>query len=219
MGKRYSRNRSYHRNSVPNPIFLLIFAVCVFLYNYWKILLTLVLIAGAFLLVYFVIRRKSQLTSTPQHSSPSLPADPIQEPAKSPSTYSLKNSIMTECEKSFFEVIKEIVEPQYTIQPQINLASVIDKEQHSKYRNELFRNIDFGIFDKNYSLVLLIEINDQSHTQPNRIDRDNKVKSICADAGIPLITFWTKYGIDKKYIYNRLQEYLPLIAASQIPIK
>ena len=126
---------------------------------------------------------------------------------------------MTECEKSFFEVIKEIVEPQYTIQPQINLASVIDKEQHTKYRNELFRNIDFGIFDKNYSLVLLIEINDQSHAQPNRIDRDNKVKSICADAGIPLITFWTKYGIDKKYIYNRLQEYLPLIAASQSPIK
>ena len=219
MGKRYSRNRSYHRNSVPNPIFLLILAVCVFLYNYWKILLTLALIVGVFLLVYFVIRRKNQLASAPQDSSSLLPADPIQAPVKSPSTYSLKNSIMTECEKDFFAVFKEIIEPQYTIQPQINLASVIDKEHHTKYRNELFRNIDFGIFDKNYSLILLIEINDQSHTQSHRIDRDNKVKSICADAGIPLITFWTKYGIDKEYIYNRLLEYLPLLAVSQEPIE
>ncbi|MBE6916660.1 MAG: DUF2726 domain-containing protein [Ruminococcaceae bacterium] len=91
-------------------------------------------------------------------------------------------------------------------------ASIIDKESQSKYRNELFRNIDFGIFDSNYSLKLLIEINDESHMRADRSARDSKVKTICDEAGIPLIVFWTKYGINKAYIHNRLATYLPLIA-------
>ena len=32
----------------------------------------------------------------------------------------------------------------------VNLASIINKEGNGKYRSELFRNIDFGIFTKNF---------------------------------------------------------------------
>ena len=48
------------------------------------------------------------------------------------------------------------------------------------------------------------------HTQPERIERDKKVAFICAQAGIPLITFWTKYGINEIYIKKRLYKYLQL---------
>lgn len=133
------------------------------------------------------------------------------------SQYSAKGSIMTECERSYFEAIREIVEPKYTVQPQINLASVIDKKTHSQYRNELFRNIDFGVFDKQFRLLVLIEINDQSHTKSDRKERDNKVKAICSEANIPLITFWTNYGVNRQYIKQRLSEYLILPVDSMPP--
>ena len=126
------------------------------------------------------------------------------------SVYSSKASIMTECEKAFFEAIREIVEPEYKVQPQINLASVIDKNIHSKYRNELFRNIDFGIFDNTYKLLVLVEINDETHQQNSRKERDQKIKAICTAANIPLVTFWTKYGVNRTYIRNRLSEHLVL---------
>lgn len=124
--------------------------------------------------------------------------------------YLLKNTLITQNEKPYFETIKKFIEPQYIIQPQINLASIIDKKSPDKFRNELFRNIDFGIFDQSYKPLVLIEINDDSHLTPSRKERDQKVQSICKDAGIPIITFWTKYGVNEAYINKRLCEYLLL---------
>ena len=128
-------------------------------------------------------------------------------------SYASKSSIMSDCEKAFFEAFQEIVGDNYIVQPQINLASVVRKETASRYQNELFRNIDFGIFDKSYNLLLLIEINDRTHERSDRIQRDKKVQGICENAGIPLVVFWTKYGVNKKYIKDRLGQYLSLDTA------
>ena len=123
--------------------------------------------------------------------------------------YSSKETFMTECEKEFFAVFTEIVVDKYIIQPQINLASVVNKDTYSKHRNELFRNIDFGVFDKDYKLRFLIEINDKTHEQKDRQERDKSVKNICNEAGIPLVTFWTKYGVNKSYIRSVFTTHLP----------
>jgi len=124
---------------------------------------------------------------------------------------------MTDCEKEYFNTFRQLVEPKYTVQPQINLAAIVSKESYSKYRNELFRNIDFGIFDKDYNIKVLIEINDKTHTQADRIQRDKKVNQICAEAGIPLVTFWTKYGINPDYIKDRLAEHIDLDSNTSVP--
>ncbi len=91
------------------------------------------------------------------------------------------------------------------IVPQVNLASVIDKVSDSRFHNELFRNIDFGIFNADYSkLLLLIELNDESHNNYHRKKRDIKVRDICNKAGIKLITFYTRYSNEKEYVKSRI---------------
>lgn len=122
--------------------------------------------------------------------------------------YIAKRSLMTECEKKYFEAIKNVLWDGYTVLPQVNLSSVIEKHSSSKYRNELFRIVDFGIFDYSFRPILLIEINDSTHTEKSRIERDIKVKSMCESAGIPIITFWTKYGVNVDYIKKRIEEHL-----------
>ena len=67
------------------------------------------------------------------------------------------------------------------------------------------------MFDKEFNIIFLIEINDESHNKRYRIARDYKVKDICADAEIPLITLWTKYGVDEYYIKKRILEELEKI--------
>lgn len=207
MSKRHGRK--YYNRKGPNPLGLLILLVFGLVYQHWKIILPVVALAGAGFLLWHFTRNKKRGIVDQQEVSP-IHTDISYE--NSQRTYSAKESIMTECEKAFFDVFKEIVEPNYTVQPQVNLASVVDKDPYDRYRNELFRNIDFGVFDDKYALLLLIEINDQSHMQKNRSERDSKVRSICEEAGIPIIAFWTKYGINKQYIHKRLSEYLPLIA-------
>ena len=209
MRKWYRRRRPSRKKLSTTILTLLFFLLMVFFPQYWKIIFPVfvgVVFIVLVLLLVKLIRRKSRkwnvngTESTTNNNGDTAPG------------YSAKKAFMTDCEKAFFDVFQKIVAPNYTVQPQINLASIIDKNTQSRYRAELFRNIDFGIFDNRYSLFLLIEINDKTHYQKDRYARDKKVHAICEEAGIPLITFWSHYGINEKYIYDTLSAYLPLLA-------
>ena len=116
-----------------------------------------------------------------------------------------KRDLMTKCEKDFYNKMIEL-KNDYEIIPQVNLATIINRLDKVKYHNELFRNVDFAIFSKNYEdILLLIELNDNSHNKYDRKDRDLKVKKICNDAKIKLITFYTNYPNEKDYVINRIK--------------
>ena len=126
---------------------------------------------------------------------------------KEETIYVLK-PLMTAYEYKFYQILKTL-EDEYIIVPQLNLASIVKKMNNNKYYNELFRNIDFAIFTKDYKkLLLLIEINDETHNQRKRKDRDLKVKKICNDIGVSIITFYNKYPNEKKYVLNRIEKEL-----------
>lgn len=109
-----------------------------------------------------------------------------------------KKKLMTGCEYEFYLKLMDL-EPKYKIIPQINLATVINKTSASHNYLDLFRNIDYGIF-----LLLLIELNDQTHSSTSRKSRDKKVKEICSKANIPLMTFYTSYSNNKDYVIKRI---------------
>jgi hypothetical protein len=113
--------------------------------------------------------------------------------------------LMTKSEITFYKRIKTLEPAGIHIIPQINLATVLRKKGKYTYQNELFRNIDFGVFDASYNPIFLIELNDKSHEQKNRIERDKKVKAICNSAGIELIMIDSN-DPDIEIIKSRLTE-------------
>lgn len=116
-----------------------------------------------------------------------------------------KRNFMTKTELNFYDKIKGL-ENEYKIVPQINLGTIIEKKDKG-FRNELFKNIDFAIFDKNFeNILILIELNDSSHFQSKRKKRDITVKEICNKANIKLITFYTQYSNEKEYVINRIKK-------------
>ena len=115
-----------------------------------------------------------------------------------------KKRLMTPCEMDFYLKIKDL-EQYYRIIPQLNLATIVNKITNTKYYNDLFRNIDFAIFTPDYSdVLLLIELNDNTHSQKNRKARDLKVQQICDEIGVPLLKFYTNYPNEKNYVLNRI---------------
>lgn len=120
--------------------------------------------------------------------------------------YELKQSLITATEQKYLSAVKSVLPSGYIIQPQVNLACIINRTDDSKYCNELYRNIDACIFDSQYKPIFLIEINDSTHNQNNRIQRDKKIKNICEEAGIPLVTFWTSYGVNTEYMKKKIDE-------------
>ena len=219
--RRYSRKLTAKEASVFVSIFVFLLLFVLLMTN-WKIFLPIALSIGIGAVVRWRTRTPQQPPSAkenigtpnaikPNRTAPTNSAKKRVATNRAAPTYSAKQSLMTNCEKAYFDVLQKVTFPNYTVQPQINLASIIDKANQSKYRSELFRNVDFGVFDKNYSLLLLIEINDKTHYQNDRIARDKKVHEICEKAGIPLVTFWTHHGMSELYIYNRLSAFLPLL--------
>lgn len=126
---------------------------------------------------------------------------------KEPTIYEIK-PFMSPYERKFYNMLK-CLENEYTIIPQLNLASVIKKLNNTKFYTELFRNIDFAIFDKDMNkLLLLIEINDKTHNKYKRKDRDLKVKKICNDVNVKLLSFYSNYPNEKNYVLNRINKEL-----------
>lgn len=121
--------------------------------------------------------------------------------------YKIKK-LITDTEKEFFKAIIDCVPEGYKVFPQVNLAAFIEKTDNSRFRNELFRNIDFLITNENYEPKIAIEINDQTHLTQERKERDKKVKNICEEAGIPIINLWTSYGVNKEYIKEKINKTL-----------
>lgn len=124
--------------------------------------------------------------------------------------YMLKQTLFGEYEKIVFEIISDKLDKKYVVFPQINLQAIIETD--SKQRNdELYRNIDFVIFEKStYKPVLAIELNDKSHQVPYKIKRDESVKKICEKAHLKLIFLQNKdlYTRNTVEIFNQIKKYL-----------
>ena len=118
-----------------------------------------------------------------------------------------KKRFMTSSERNFYDKIK-CLESEYSLKiiPQINLATIVKKEANTNYYTDLFRNIDFAIFDREMrDVLLLIELNDRTHDSRKRKYRDKKIRFICEQCKIKLITFYTKYDNDQSYVLERIK--------------
>lgn len=163
----------------------------------YELIYTIIFVALMILVFYTIISRFGHSTSDNSSDDNNIDGPTVNYIPKrflSTNEYNFLNK--------FIDLENEL---HVNIVPQVNLASVIDKVSDSRFHNELFRNIDFGIFNADYSkLLLLIELNDESHNNYHRKKRDIKVRDICNKAGIKLITFYTRYSNEKEYVKSRI---------------
>lgn len=130
--------------------------------------------------------------------------------------YNPKSTVLTKTEQKFMESIKKALPTGCILLVQQTLSSIVEKTDNSKFRNELFRIVDFLVVDTNYKPLFCIEINDSTHEEYARKDRDQKVHDILEEAGIPLVNFWTKYGVNDEYIEKKIFEVLSSLPAKRV---
>ena len=130
--------------------------------------------------------------------------------------YNPKTTVLTKTEQNFMNAINKVLPKGCILLVQQTLSSIVEKNDDSKFRNELFRIVDFLVVDTNYKPLFCIEINDSTHEDYKRRNRDQKVHDILEEAGIPLVTFWTKYGVNEEYIEKRIFETLSSLPAKRV---
>lgn len=107
--------------------------------------------------------------------------------------YQLKQNYLTPAELSFFSVLKNAVQDKYEIVPQVPLKSIMNVKpsvrDFYRYFNKIDRKVvDFVLFEKIiYKPVLIIELDDSSHNNLDRKDRDYFIDKVAETVKLPIL--------------------------------
>lgn len=135
---------------------------------------------------------------------------------KIPQTYPyFKNPyFISYAERKFYKVLEQIVSSNYYVFTQVSLGSLLKVDKSGKeyweYMNKISRkSVDFVIADKtNFDALIVIELDDRSHSLYKRQDRDRFLKEALESANIQLIRFTVKNTYNTVDIQNVLLPYL-----------
>lgn len=152
-----------------------------------------IIILAIIALIVFKINLKNKKTSKEETDN------------KQSSQYYKKTYFFTKNEFYFYRSLKEIAcEMELEIFPKARLADVIEPKRNDKNWQTAFnkikaKHIDFVLCEnKTFKPQLAIELDDKSHTNEKRIQRDQFVDEALKSANLPIIhTYGTQNLKDK----------------------
>lgn len=111
---------------------------------------------------------------------------------KSQYKYYAKSYVMTSRENECFKILNEIFSSKWFVVPQVHLSALLDYRVKGQNWNAAFRHIngksvDFVLIGKeSYKVICVIELDDSTHSKPDRIERDAEIERMFKEARIPL---------------------------------
>ncbi len=129
--------------------------------------------------------------------------------------YQHKEFFMTRAEHEFYNALDLAVGDRYRIFAQVHLPTIVDhKVRNGQNWRGAFRHIDeksvdFVLCDKEFlKPVLAIELDDKSHDEGSRKNRDNDVECILQQAEMPLLRIENHGSFDSADVSRRISEKL-----------
>lgn len=117
--------------------------------------------------------------------------------------YRKRERFLSPAELSFYRVLREAAGPEWAVCPKVRLGDLIGVTGTSNsqaFRNRIERkHIDFVLCDApTMTPRVLVELDDSSHSRPDRVERDKFVDAALNAAGLPIERFRVQrnYAID-----------------------
>ena len=122
---------------------------------------------------------------------------------------------MSEAEKKFFFVLKDILGDDYLIFSKVRLADLLylpkmSNSEYYRYFNKIqSKHVDFVICDKkNIKPLLVIELDDPSHLKLDRVLRDDFLNKTLNNSNLSIIHFETMAKYDKNVLSPKIHQRL-----------
>lgn len=125
------------------------------------------------------------------------------------SLYSKKEYLLTKQELKFYKLLKSITN-KYNLEVfcQTSLYAIIKANNIKDFNKIRSKTIDYVIVDTNGKIKLCIELDDTTHIQNNRIERDNFINNIFEQLNIKLIRIPVENYYNLKTIEDKIKESL-----------
>tara|TARA_R110001606_G_scaffold11354_7_gene49319 strand:- start:8462 stop:9172 length:711 start_codon:yes stop_codon:yes gene_type:complete len=133
------------------------------------------------------------------------------------------SALLTPAELSFYHVLKIAVSEQYDIFAKVRLADLVsvkkgvDRAVWGKHFNKIkAKHIDFILCEKNTSEILCaIELDDQSHSQIKRQERDEFVTKVLDVVTLP----FARFDVTRTYQSDAVKKHIQLAIAPEVIVK
>ena len=134
--------------------------------------------------------------------------------APAPMPYFKRPSLVTKSELRFYKSLHKAVLDDFEIFAMVRIADLIRVEKGSangrKWLNKILaKHIDFVLCDPNsLEPILCIELDDASHSRPDRIERDKFVNDAFDAAELPLLRIPVEPTYNAKEVRDLIEEFL-----------
>ena len=132
--------------------------------------------------------------------------------------YSKAPALFTPAERSFFGVLAQAAGKDFQVFGKVRVADVLNVNGGLKpsIRNGAFNRISAKHFDfvlcspTDLSVLCVIELNDASHFQKKRQDRDDFLEAACKAARLPLVVFPVQAAYSPTELTKQISEALTI---------
>ena len=111
-----------------------------------------------------------------------------------------KKTLITETECRFFDFLRECIEDEYHISCQVRLADLLVFPRSNKFallNRTAMKHIDFVLCEpRSMTVIAAIELDDRSHENPERMERDKFIDAVMEATKIPFIRVKPKAHYD-----------------------
>lgn len=154
------------------------------------------------IIIIILILKNIKLKNT---MSPTLPKEEINYDTK----YVKRDYLLTQTELKFYKLLKTITdEMNLTICPQVPLYEILRNKDYKDFNKIQSKSIDFVITEPNLKIKMCIELDDASHYQAKRLQRDEFINKLFTDLDIKLIRVPVKSFYDLEELKSKIQESL-----------
>ncbi len=117
-------------------------------------------------------------------------------------------TILTDREYEFYKRLKPLADEYgLSVYSKVRLADLIEPKPKAEnpYWMECFnkikaKHIDFALADEDTAIVALIELDDTSHSRPDRIERDDFVDAVLENTGYTLLRTYGELDVIEEYL-------------------
>ena len=120
-----------------------------------------------------------------------------------------KEYLLTQTELKFYRLLKQITDKlELNLFCQVAMYELINTKEYKDFNRIKSKSIDFVITEKNCKIKLCIELDDATHTQKQRIERDNFVNEIFKNTNTKLLRIKTQNFYNIEELETKIKESL-----------
>ncbi|MDF4706852.1 DUF2726 domain-containing protein [Vibrio parahaemolyticus] len=112
--------------------------------------------------------------------------------------------LTTKAERKFYKVLQELLPEEYVIHSQVSLMALVQPTNFKDNSRTWAKRMDYVITDRDTKVLAVIELDDSSHRQKKRQERDIYVNN-ALDGHHPLLRFEARSSYDKTHIATVLE--------------